>query len=65
MIKNGKTNHQKECYLCGSTEFNKRPDQVAIKNGIFLMRLIMHTAYDSQLAAIGKCDTILASVSRY
>ena len=25
----------------------------------------LHAAYEKQLAAIGKCDTILASVSRY
>jgi 2-polyprenyl-3-methyl-5-hydroxy-6-metoxy-1,4-benzoquinol methylase len=25
---NGKTSHQKECYLCGGTEFNKRPGSV-------------------------------------
>jgi len=25
---NGKTDHQKRCYLCGGTEFNKRPSSV-------------------------------------
>jgi len=31
----------------------------------FLNSPELHTAYEKQLAAIGKCDTILASVSRY
>lgn len=31
----------------------------------FLNSLELHVAYEKQLAAIGKCDTILASVSRY
>jgi len=28
MMINVKTNHRKECYLCGGTEFNKRPGSV-------------------------------------
>ncbi len=28
MIINEKTNHSKKCYLCGGTEFNKRPGSV-------------------------------------
>jgi 2-polyprenyl-3-methyl-5-hydroxy-6-metoxy-1,4-benzoquinol methylase len=28
MMINGKTNHRKECYLCGGTEFNIRPGNV-------------------------------------
>ena len=31
----------------------------------FLDSLELHAAYEKQLAAIGKCDTIVASVSRY
>lgn len=31
----------------------------------FLDSLDLHTAYEKQLAAIGKCDTIFASISRY
>jgi len=31
----------------------------------FLNSPELHAAYEKQLAAIGKCDTILASVSRY
>jgi len=28
VLVNGKTNHGKQCYLCGSTEFNKKPGSV-------------------------------------
>jgi hypothetical protein len=31
----------------------------------FLNSPELHAAYEKQLASIGKCDTILASVSRY
>lgn len=31
----------------------------------FLNSPELHTAYEKQLSAIGKCDTILASISRY
>ncbi len=31
MMINGKTDHQKECYLCDGTEFNKRPGSVRDK----------------------------------
>jgi len=36
-----------------------------IKNGISLIRLSCMPLYEKQLAAIGECDTIMASVSRY